>query len=137
MFTHRTEARVRYAETDRMGYVYYGNYATYFELGRVEAMRVLGIPYDEMEKQGIIMPVLKLEVNYRKPAFYDETLTIETTVKHLPKTRMDFEYVIRNERGDLLTTGFTQLVFVNAQTRRPQRAPEVLVKALVDHFSKH
>ena len=129
MFEHSTKVRTRYSEVDRMGYVYYGNYATYFEVGRVEAMRLLGISYSELEKGGIMMPVIKYEINYKKPAFYDEELTIVTRVREVPRSRITFEYETRNEKGELLNSAMTQLVFVDSKTMRPQRAPQVLVDA--------
>jgi len=129
MFEDSTKIRTRYSEVDRMGYVYYGNYATYFEVGRVEAMRVLGISYAELEEQGIMMPVIKYEINYKKPAFYDDELTIITRVKEVPRSRITFEYETRNEKGELLNSAMTQLVFVDSKTMRPQRAPQVLVDA--------
>ena len=84
--------RVRYAETDKMGYVYYGNYATYYEVGRVEALRKLGMSYKEMEDEGIMLPVLSFNIKYFKPAFYDDLLTIKTSITEMPNTRIKFEY---------------------------------------------
>jgi len=129
MFEHRTKVRTRYSEVDRMGYVYYGNYATYFEVGRVEAMRVLGISYSELEAQGIMMPVIKFEIDYKKPAFYDEELTITTRVRKVPRSRIQFEYETHNSKGELLNTAMTELVFVDSKTMKPQRAPQVIVDA--------
>ncbi|MBL4587527.1 MAG: acyl-CoA thioesterase [Flavobacteriales bacterium] len=132
MFEHRTTIRTRYSEVDRMGYVYYGNYATYFEVGRVEAMRKLGLDYSELEKSGIMMPVVKFEINYRKPAFYDEELTIVTRVKEIPRSRINFEYETYNAKKELLNTAMTQLVFVDEKTKRPQRAPKVMVDRFME-----
>ena len=129
MFESSTTIRTRYSEVDRMGYVYYGNYATYFEVGRVEAMRVLGINYLELEESGIMMPVIRYEIDYKKPAFYDEVLTIVTRVREVPRSRITFEYETWNERGELLNTALTQLVFVDSATMKPQRAPQVIVDA--------
>lgn len=129
MFEHSTKIRTRYSEVDRMGYVYYGDYATYFEVGRVEAMRVLGINYRELEESGIMMPVIRYEVQYKKPAFYDEQLTIVTRVREVPRSRITFEYETWNAEGELLNTALTQLVFVDSKTMKPQRAPQVIVDA--------
>ncbi len=112
-----------------MGYVYYGNYATYFEVGRVEAMRVLGINYRELEESGIMMPVIRYEIDYKKPAFYDEELTIITRVKEVPRSRITFDYETWNAKGELLNTALTQLVFVDSKTMKPQGAPEIIVEA--------
>ncbi|MFT4981852.1 MAG: acyl-CoA thioester hydrolase [Bacteroidia bacterium] len=129
MFEHKTTVRTRYSEVDRMGYVYYGNYATYFEVGRVEAMRVLGINYAELEESGIMMPVIRYEIKYKKPAFYDEELTIVTRVKQVPRSRILFEYETWNAKGEMLNSALTELVFVDSKTMKPQRAPQVIVDA--------
>lgn len=129
MFEHQTKIRTRYSEVDRMGYVYYGNYATYFEVGRVEAMRVLGISYAELEQQGIMMPVIRYEIDYKKPAFYDEELTITTRVRKVPRSRIQFEYETHNSKGELLNSAMTELVFVDSETMKPERAPQVIVDA--------
>lgn len=129
MFEHQTKIRTRYSEVDRMGYVYYGNYATYFEVGRVEAMRALGISYAELEAQGIMMPVIRYEIDYKKPAFYDEELTITTRIRKAPRSRIQFEYETHNAKGELLNSAMTELVFVDNQTMKPQRAPQIIVDA--------
>ena len=130
MYISETKIRVRYAETDRMGYVYYGNYAMYAEVARVEALRQLDVNYKSMEDNGIILPVLSLNVKYIRPAFYDELLTIKTTISELPETRMYFKYEIFNEKGELLTICSTEHVFVSAANKRPCRAPEWLLVKL-------
>ena len=116
--------RTRYAETDQMGVVYYGNYPQYLELGRVEWLRAIGLTYKEMEAEGIMMPVVSLQIQYKKPALYDELITIRTKLKYLPSTKIEFDYEILNEKGELLSTANTILVFVDAKTFRPVRCPE-------------
>ena len=116
--------RTRYAETDQMGVVYYGNYPQYLELGRVEWLRAIGLTYKEMEAEGIMMPVVSLQIQYKKPALYDELITIRTKLKDLPSTKIEFDYEILNEKGELLSTANTVLVFVDAKTFRPVRCPE-------------
>ena len=116
--------RTRYAETDQMGVVYYGNYPQYLELGRVEWLRAIGLTYKEMEAEGIMMPVVSLQIQYKKPALYDELITIRTRLKDLPSTKIEFDYEILNEKGELLSTANTILVFVDAKTFRPVRCPE-------------
>ena len=116
--------RTRYAETDQMGVVYYGNYPQYLELGRVEWLRAIGLTYKEMEAEGIMMPVVSLQIQYKKPALYDELITIRTKLKDLPSTKIEFDYEIMNEKGELLSTANTILVFVDAKTFRPVRCPE-------------
>lgn len=130
MFSSKTILRVRYAETDRMGYVYYGNYAQYFEVGRVEALRQLGFSYKEIEDSGVILPVLDLLVKFKKPALYDDELTITTFIKELPSVRIRFEYEVKNQNDELICTGETSLVFVDPVRNKPCRAPEGIVEAL-------
>lgn len=130
MFVKHTSTRVRYAETDRMGVVYYGNYAQYFEIARTEAIRSLGVSYKELENQGVMLPVLRLEIKYLKPAFYDELLSIKTVISEVPSTRITFEHEIYNEAEELTTLGSVQLVFVDAETRKPRRAPDSVTEKL-------
>ena len=122
--------RTRYAETDQMGVVYYGNYPQYLELGRVEWLRAIGLTYKEMEAEGIMMPVVSLQIQYKKPALYDELITIRTKLKELPSTKIEFDYEILNEKGELLSTANTVLVFVDARTFRPVRCPEKVLKLI-------
>ena len=134
MFKSQTQIRVRYAETDQMGYVYHGFYAQYYEVGRVEAMREFGFSYRDIEEAGIMMPVAKLECQFIKPGRYDDELTIETSVKKLPGVRMQFEYEIFNSDRELINQGATTLVFVNAETRRPVKCPDRLLQNLLPYF---
>jgi len=125
MYSFETTIRVRYAETDKMSFVYYGNYATYYEVGRVEIMRQLGISYKDMEDRGCMMPLLEMKCKYIRPAKYDDILRVKTIIKELPASRMTFFYEIYNETsGALLNVGETTLAFINAETYRPIRAPQ-------------
>lgn len=135
MFEAQTQTRVRYSETDQMKYVYYGNYAMYYEIGRVETLRQLGFSYNEMEKSGVMMPVINMQTNYLQPAKYDELLTIKVKIPTLPKARIVFEYEIFNEKDQLINTGETTLVFVNMETNRPCRMPDQLANFLEPYFS--
>lgn len=130
MFVHKSKIRIRYAETDQMGYVYYGNYATFYEVARVEALRSLNFSYNELEKSGIMLPVLELQIKYIKPAFYDDEIVIETTISEMPKARIKFEYKTYNQIGDLLNFGNTTLVFVDIKTKKPTQAPKDLLEKL-------
>ncbi|AMD85532.1 acyl-CoA thioester hydrolase [Capnocytophaga haemolytica] len=122
--------RTRYAETDQMGVVYYGNYPQYLELGRVEWLRDIGFTYKEMEAEGVMMPVVSLQIHYKKPALYDEVITIRTKLKSLPTTKIEFDYEILNAQGELISTANTVLVFVDAKTFRPIRCPEKVLKMI-------
>lgn len=127
---HEINVRVRYAETDQMGVVYHGNYAEYFEMGRVEWLRNLGLSYAFMEKNGIMLPVVSLTLNYKKPARYDDLLTVRTILKKQESVRIEFDYEIYNEAGELLTTGYSMLVFVDMKTGRPILPPDYVLDAL-------
>lgn len=135
MFSHEITVRVRYGETDRMGYVYYGFYAQYFEMGRVEALRSLGFPYKQMEEEGVMLPVHDMRVTYHKAALYDDELTIRTTIIVMPSVRIQFAYTVLNAAGVLLTEATTTLVFVDVKSGRPCRAPEKLLQELARYFS--
>jgi len=124
MLISKTELRVRYAETDQMSFVYYGNYAQYYEIGRVEALRQLGTSYKLLEDSGIMMPVVSMNINYKKPALYDDILTIKTIIKELPTNKIRFEYEIYNHKEELINTAETVLVFVNKLNKRPCRCPQ-------------
>jgi acyl-CoA thioester hydrolase len=129
-FQFDTKIRVRYAEADRMGYVYYGNYAIYFESARTEMLRSLGFSYREWEDKGIILPVRELQIRYHAPAYYDDLLTIRTIIKERPAARITFHHEVYNEKGEKTCTGSLVLVFVDSKTRRPTHAPEHFLKAL-------
>ncbi|MDQ6482207.1 thioesterase family protein [Dyadobacter sp. LHD-138] len=135
MFTYEVKGiRVRYADTDQMGYVYYGNYARYYEIGRVEALRSVGFSYREMEEAGVMMPVYENRSRYMKPARYDDELTIKVVLKHMPRTRVVFEYEIRNQDDVLLNVGETTLVFQMRDTAKLCVAPEELLAKLNPYF---
>ena len=135
MYTYDYKLRVRYADTDQMGYVYYGNYATFYEIGRVESMRSLGISYKKLEELGIMMPVLTLHAQFLKPIAYDDMITIRTIIEKLPLVKIDFNYEIYSKNNALLNTGATTLVFIHTHTKRPCRVPNVVVSALQGYFS--
>lgn len=122
-YKNETKVRVRYGETDQMGYCYYGNYAQYFEVGRVEALRNLGMSYRELEEKGIMLPVTELNVKYKNPAKYDDELTIETIVRELKGVRIIFDYIIYNLKRDIIAQASTTLVFVSKENMRPTQPP--------------
>lgn len=133
MFSHDTQIRVRYAEVDRMGYVYYGNYAQYFEVARVEALRSLGTSYRELEDSGVLMPVSHYEIDYLRPAHYDDALTIRLEVPELPRAKITFLYT--TFRGDeILNKARTDLVFLSVKTNRVRRVPDFITSHLQSYF---
>lgn len=130
MFTHNTPYRVCYADTDQMGYVYYGHYARLYEIGRVEALRAIGMTYKALEESGVMMPVYDLKCRFIQPAKYDDLLTIRTHVMSLPAARMVFTFEVFNQDGTLLNTGETTLVFVKMANNRITTAPKEMIERL-------
>ena len=131
MISSTISVRVRYGETDQMGIVYHGNYSLYFEQGRIELFREIGLPYKEMEERGIMLPVNELNVRYLKPAYYDDLLKVETIINAIPLgARFRFDYKIWNQKEELLTIGFAVLAFVDMKTKRPIRCPEYISEHL-------
>ena len=125
-----SQVRVRYAETDQMGVVHHGNYAQFFEIGRLSWLEGYGISYKSMEEEGVQLPVYELKTRYKKPAYFDDVLTIETSLREKPTVKITFDYVIKNENKDVITTGETTLVFMNTKSNRPIRCPDYILSAL-------
>lgn len=125
------KVRVRYSETDQMGVVYHGNYAQYFEMGRVEWLRNVGLSYKWMEENGVMLPVVSLNVNYKKPARYDDLITVKTIFKSQTSVKIEFDYEIYNEEMELLTIANSILVFVDMKTGRPTAPPEYIKQRLL------
>ncbi|RXK87193.1 acyl-CoA thioesterase [Filimonas effusa] len=135
MYESITQIRVRYAETDQMNVVYYGNYAQYFEVGRVECIRQLGYTYKDMEASGVIMPVIEMNVKYLRPATYDDLLTVKTQIRELPKDhRIEFFQDVYNEQNKLLTSGKVTLYFLNNKNWQKTTMPEELYNRLTPFF---
>lgn len=126
-----TQIRVRYAETDQMGVVYYGNYAQYLEQGRTEWLRELGFSYKWMEANNIHLPVVHFSIDYKLPARYDDLITVKTTLKKMPTVKIEFYYEIYNESKQLLITATTVLVFIDSTTKKITHAPQYLIDKLL------
>jgi len=136
MFITETKLRVRYAETDQMGVVYHSNYFPYFETARAESIRQLGFTYADMEKMGIIMPVIEVQCRYLRPALYDDLLTIKMILKELPvHHKIEFHHEVLNEKDELLATGKIILYFMESKTMKRTVMPEELLKKLQPYFS--
>jgi acyl-CoA thioester hydrolase len=120
--------RVRYSETDRMGYLHHANYLNYFEVGRTEILRDMGLTYREMEEDGILLPVLSVNINYKAPAYYDDILTVKTYLKKMPGVKVVFEYEVFNEKSDLICTGNSTLVCIDASSRKPRKPPSYFIE---------
>ena len=131
MLQHTTQVRVRYGETDRMGYAYYGNHALYFEVGRVEMLRYMGYPYEEMERDGLMCPVTEFTVRYVRPALYDELLLVTTCIAQPPTQLIHFDTTICNESQKLVSTGRVTLAFVDAITRRKCDCPPRIAQLFI------
>ena len=136
MFIATTQIRVRYAETDQMRFVYYGNYPQYYEVGRAEAIRELGFTYKELEDLGVMMPVVEMNIRYFRPALYDDLLTIKTSLTELPTNKVRFHSEVYNEKDELLNQGSVTLVFVDAKTMKRVDMPAVLHERLAPYFTK-
>ena len=134
MFTTQTQLRVRYGETDPMGVVYHGNYALSYEIARTEALRQIDVTYRSLEENGIMMPVVNLTVNYKKPAKYDDLLTIKSFFKVMPTVKTIIDYEVFNEANELLCTGQTTLVFVDMKTNKMIRCPQNLMEIFAPFF---
>ena len=135
MIKAETKIRVRYGETDQMGFAYYGIYAQYYEVGRVEAVRLLGFSYKEVEARGSLLPVVDLTIQYKKPAFYDDEITVVTLLKERPLgVRLPFDYTCYNSAGELLNTGKVTLVCVDRSTNKPCVLPEWFERAFDPFF---
>ena len=127
-FVHKL--RVEYHHTDQMGIVHHSNYVRFFEAARTEWLRSAGMTYAEMERRGVMMPIVEVNVTYKQPAYYDELLSITTTVDEMPMARMTFRYKVRGEDGRDIASGSTTLGFIDKETRRPVRAPQWLLEVI-------
>ena len=137
MYKHQTQIRVRYGETDQMGYLYYGNYALYYEVGRVEMLRALGMTYRMMEEElKVMMPVMTLNTRYIRPVFYDDLITVQTTINEIPERSITFHMELFNESGKLVNGGTVKLGFIDAITKKRINAPASFVEKILPFFEK-
>ena len=136
MYKSEVKLRVRYAETDQMGYCYYGNYAQYFEVARVESLRSLGVSYKDLEDMGILLPVTYFQIKYLKPAFYDENLSVRSHIVKLPSSRIFFKYETFNEKNEKINIGETSLVFLNKNSKKPVNCPDKILEKLKPYFNE-
>ncbi len=134
MITREIQIRVRYKETDAMGIVHHSNYVNYYEVARTEMLREFGTSYKTLEEEGVMMPVLEVNMRYFSPARYDDLLTVRITLAELPTARMTFEHEIYNQEGTLINKGQVMLAFMNRETRRACRAPKWFVELLAPYF---
>ena len=135
MLKHYTEVRIRYADTDQMRFAYNGKYFEYFEVGRTEMMREVGLPYNIIEQNGFFMPVIETKIYFLSPAFYDEVLLIETRVEKLPTVKVHIDHTIKSkERDVVICEGYVELAFVDAKSNRPTRAPKLFIDAVKKYY---
>ncbi len=135
MLKHFTELRVRYADTDQMRFAYNGKYFEYFEVGRTEMMREVGLPYEVIENSGFFMPVIETKIHFFAPAFYDELLVIETRVEKLPTVKVHIDHIIKaKDRGVIICEGYVELAFLDAKTKKPTRAPKLFIDAVKKYY---
>jgi acyl-CoA thioester hydrolase len=135
-FSSKCLLRVRYGETDQMGYAYYGVYAQYFEVGRVEALRELGMTYRSMEEKGIMLPVSEFNVRYKAPARYDDAITVQTTISSVEGARIRFDYCLLDDHQKILAEAYTTLVFVRKDTMKPTAPPDDFMQLIQSYASK-
>ena len=126
------QIRVRYGETDQMGVVYHGNYALYLEMGRIEWLRKLGVSYKKMEENGIMLPVVSMSLNFKKSARYDDLINVKTQLKNPPTAKIEFDYEITSENGQILALANVVLAFIDMKTNRPVRAPQYILDVIND-----
>jgi acyl-CoA thioester hydrolase len=124
------QIRVRYGETDQMGVVHHGNYALYLEMGRIEWLRKMGVSYKKMEEEGIMLPVISMTLNFKKPARYDDVINVKTQLKNRPSAKIEFDYEITDEMGQIITTATVVLAFIDMKTNRPIRAPKYILDVI-------
>lgn len=135
MISNEISLRIRYNHTDKMGYCYYGNYPSFYEAGRTELMRGLGMSYRELEDNGIFMPVISMNIEYIHPAFYDDEIVIKTIIKEMPAARIIFYYEIYNQKKELINRAETVLVFLNSANMNPCRPPAFFLDLLKKYFA--
>jgi len=136
MISHISNVVVRYGETDQMGYVHHGVYPLYYEFSRTEMLKTHGFSYKELEKNGILLPVYRLEIDYLLPAYYDESLTIKTMIKEIPGLKIKFYYEIYNSENVLINKAMSLLVFVDGDTRKPRKPPKEFLEKMKEYFNK-
>lgn len=130
MKNHITFVKVRYSETDQMGFVHHSNYAQYLEIARLEWLEQLGVSYKWMEENGVMLPVYNLNTTFKKSALFDDRLKIETSLRNIPTVRIMFDYKVYNQKEELLTVASTELIFMNTKTGRPMRCPKYILEKL-------
>jgi acyl-CoA thioester hydrolase len=136
MLINRTEIRVRYADTDQMQFVYNGKYLEYFEAGRTEMLREIGLPYNVLEKKGYQLPVLEAHIKYHRPAFYDDIIIIKSVLKEFPSLKIHIDYeLIRKETNEVIAEGYTIHIFMNQKTRKPVRPPDFFLGTVKRFFT--
>ncbi len=131
MLEQKTQVRIRYAETDQMGVVYHGNYAQFFEIGRTEWLRSFETTYKTVEENGIMLPVINLQCEFKKSAYYDDVLEIKTSLKKIPSVKIEFEHTISNQNNQIICTGKTVLVFIDTKTKKPTRCPDFILEKII------
>ncbi|MCX6149378.1 MAG: thioesterase family protein [Ignavibacteriales bacterium] len=137
MLIHKTSIRVRYADTDKMQFVYNGKYFEYFEVGRTELLRSCGLPYRVIEDNGFQLPVLEQFVRYKNPAYYDDLLEVEAKVIEMPRPKIHIDYQIkRKETGEILAEGYTEHVFIKVDTKKAVRPPQFYIDAILPYISQ-
>jgi len=136
MIASKNEIRIRYDEVDKMGYVYHGNYAKYYHISRTELLRKIGISDKELENHNIILPVIEMSIKYIKPIFYDDIITIKTSLYNIPTSRMIFHHEVRSNNNEMINRATSTVAFVDINTRKPMKAPRFIVNKIKSYIEK-
>ena len=137
MISNKTTIRVRYADTDKMQFVYNGKYLEYFEVGRAELLRSIGLPYSEVETRGYQLPLIEAGLKYKQPAMYDELLEVEAINRELYSAKVHIEYIVsKKETGEIVAEGFTTHMFIKSDSKKPTRPPQFYIDVLKEYFPK-
>lgn len=136
MITAKNKIQIRYDEVDKMGYVYHGNYAKFYHISRTELLRKIGISDKQLESRNILLPVIEMSIKYLKPIFYDDIITIQTSLNHMPSSRMKFLHEVRNHSNEVINQAESTVVFVDINSRKPMKVPELIVNKIKNYLDK-
>lgn len=136
MITAKNKIQIRYDEVDKMGYVYHGNYAKFYHISRTELLRKIGISDKQLESRNILLPVIEMSIKYLKPIFYDDIITIQTSLNHMPSSRMKFLHEVRNQSNEVINQAESTVVFVDINSRKPMKVPELIVNKIKNYLDK-
>jgi acyl-CoA thioester hydrolase len=136
MIVSKSKIRIRYDEVDKMGYVYHGNYAKYYHISRTDLLRKIGISEIELEKYNVLLPVTEMNIKYLKPVFYDDIITIQTSLQKIPTSRLVFYHEVSSNSGEIINRANSTVAFVDINTRKPMKAPQIIIDKIKSYLIK-